>query len=64
KNYDEAFNVAHAIKGVAGNLALTPLFDEISDMTEHLRQKEDIDYEPLFTKAREQFQSLVDLNAD
>jgi len=44
RDLDRAFETAHALKGVLGNLALTPLFEPIAEMTEHLRSREDIDY--------------------
>lgn len=37
KDYKAAFEYAHALKGVAGNLGLTPLFNAISEMVEALR---------------------------
>ncbi len=43
---DEAFEHAHALKGVLGNLAITPLYDRINGMTERLRAKEQADYLP------------------
>ncbi len=45
---DEAFEVVHALKGVIGNLSLTPLYQTINDITEHLRARENIDYGPLY----------------
>lgn len=39
KAYDKAFDHAHTLKGVAGNLGLTPLFQAISDIVEPLRRK-------------------------
>ena len=33
-NVKDAFEAAHALKGVLGNLALTPLLDPVSEMTE------------------------------
>ncbi|MBQ6595073.1 MAG: Hpt domain-containing protein [Clostridia bacterium] len=33
----KAFEAAHALKGSIGNLALTPLYDPISALTERLR---------------------------
>lgn len=39
KDYDEAFMAAHTIKGVAGNLGLTKLFQTTSDLVEKLRGK-------------------------
>ena len=41
---DTAFEKAHALKGVMGNVGLTPLFDKLSEVTEELRARKDIDY--------------------
>ncbi len=41
---DEAFERAHALKGIVSNVSLTPLLRPISEMTERLRTREDIDY--------------------
>lgn len=46
KELKEAFEAAHALKGVYGNLALLPLYRPMTEMTEHLRGGEDIDYSP------------------
>ena len=43
----EAFEAAHALKGVVGNLSLTPLYDKICEITELLRAKIATDYAPL-----------------
>jgi len=32
-----AFEAAHALKGTTGNLALTPIFNPVSELTEKLR---------------------------
>ena len=37
QNTQEAFEAAHALKGAAGNLGLTPLFAPLSEITERLR---------------------------
>ena len=47
---DAAFEQVHALKGVIGNLALTPLYETVCELTEHLRAKEQIDYKPLYDK--------------
>ena len=39
-----AFEAAHSLKGVLGNLALTPLYVPVSEVTELLRAEEDADY--------------------
>ena len=45
--------VAHALKGSAGNLSLTPIFAPISEITELLRARTQTDYTALITKIRE-----------
>ena len=58
---DTAFERAHSLKGVMGNVALTPLFEPISEITEELRARNDIDYsgylDRIFTEL-EKFRSL------
>lgn len=46
ENHDlaTAFEAAHALKGVLGNLSITPLFVPLSEITELLREKKDMDY--------------------
>ncbi len=61
KNYDAAFETVHALKGVIGNLALTPLYATICEITEHLRAKEDVDYAALYDKLIEQRSQILEL---
>ena len=52
-DFDTAFEMAHALKCVVGNLALTPIYQPISEMTELLRAKNtDADYKSLYTKIK------------
>ena len=44
KDLDKGFELAHALKGVTGNLSLTPLYNEINEITELLRARTDMDY--------------------
>ena len=44
---DGAFEAAHALKGVLGNLSLTPMYEKSSEITEHLRVRHEMDYTPL-----------------
>lgn len=37
KHYEEAFNYAHTLKGVSGNMGLTPLYNFIVVLVESLR---------------------------
>ncbi len=41
---DKAFEASHALKGTTGNLSLDPLFVPISEMTELLRSRTEMDY--------------------
>lgn len=45
-----AFEAAHALKGVMGNLALTPIYAPVSEMTELLRASADADYQSYLDK--------------
>ena len=46
---DKAFELCHALKGVIGNLALTPLYEVLSDLTEKLRAREEADYQAMYS---------------
>ena len=48
-NLDKAFELCHALKGVIGNLALTPLYEALSDLTEKLRAREEADYQAMYS---------------
>ena len=50
---DSAFESAHALKGVVGNLAITPLYKPLADITERLRAKEAADYVALYAPVKE-----------
>ena len=43
---EKAFEAAHSLKGVLGNLSLTPIYDPVNEMTELLRSRSDVDYAP------------------
>ena len=47
---EAAFKAAHALKGVLGNLSLTPLYDPVCEIVEPLRRGEQMDYAPLMAK--------------
>ena len=55
---DAAFETAHALKGSCANLALTPLTQLVSEMTELLRQRTQTDYSELLAQANSQFEKL------
>jgi len=43
---EKGFEIAHALKGVTANLALTPLFSLICEITELFRNRKKVDYRP------------------
>lgn len=59
-NHDNkaAFEAAHALKGVLGNLSLTPLYEKMSELTELLRAEKDADYALLVQEILAQRDSL------
>ena len=61
KNYDKAFEVAHALKGMYGNISITPIYEPVCEITELLRDRKDTDYSVLIAKAEEQKAKLVEL---
>ena len=61
-NLDEAFEIAHSLKGVLSNLSLTPLYDTIVEITELLRSRTEMDYSPYMEKAFSIKNSLIELS--
>ncbi len=59
---EKAFQLAHALKGVLGNLSLTPLYDVIYELTELLRNKVDRDYSEYIEKYESLYNKLLELN--
>lgn len=62
-DHKAAFESAHALKGVLGNLSLTPLFDRASEITELLRHDSEADYPALVSGLMEkmdEFKALFD----
>ena len=58
---DKAFEQAHALKGVTGNLALTPIDRPVREITELLRSRTDMDYGPLLAEILSQRDALREL---
>ncbi len=58
---DKAFELSHTLKGMYGNISITPIFKPINEMTELLRARKNVDYSPFIKEAKEQKQKLVDL---
>ena len=60
KNYREVFTASHALKGVAGNLALTPLFDLASSITEATRNSDDVNIDKEVDELKKIYQIVKD----
>lgn len=60
-NLEEAFKASHALKGVLGNLSLTPLYEIIYELTELLRNQTQCDYSEYIKKYEVLFQNLISL---
>jgi hypothetical protein len=56
----KAFEAAHALKGVTGNLSLDQLYKPISEITELLRNETDTDYSALVEEILKQRKLLVE----
>ena len=57
KNLDAAFEDAHALKGVAGNLHLTPLYKAVEEIVEPLRARDSgADYQTMFSEIARQLE--------
>ena len=60
-NLEKAFEAAHSLKGVLGNLELTPLLTPIVEVTELLRARKEIDYTPYLEEITKQKEALIKL---
>ena len=49
-----AFEAAHSLKGVLGNLAITPLYEPVLEITELLRAETAMDYSDLMANIMEE----------
>ena len=58
---DAAFDAAHGLKGILANLALTPILDPVSEVTEHLRIRKDMDYSGYITQIKAKRDELAAL---
>ena len=61
KDYQKGFEISHALKGVYGNLSLTPLYNSVVVICEHLRNKESINYAPLLEELEELYLKIKSL---
>lgn len=61
---EAAFYAAHALKGSTGNLALTPLYEPVVEITELLRTRTQTDYTALLETIRLRRDALERLCGD
>lgn len=55
-NLDDAFVAAHTLKGVSGNLGLTPFYEAVCCLVEPTRKKEErSDYQQMYEKIQEEY---------
>lgn len=64
--YEEAYKCAHALKGVVGNLGLTPIFEKVSALVEELRNKADADVDAaragaLWQEIKDAYEKFIDI---
>ncbi len=60
---DAAFEAAHALKGILANLALTPALIPVSELTELLRARREMDYSDLAARTKAEMDALMALIA-
>lgn len=61
KDLEKAFEIAHALKGVLANLALTPICEPVSEIVELLRKRTDTDYSEYLERIRAKREELQNL---
>ncbi|MEG1641603.1 MAG: Hpt domain-containing protein [Synergistaceae bacterium] len=65
KTFEDTFSHLHALKGVVGNMGLTPLYNVVSDMTESFRAGDYSNYEEQYVriqKEKETFFKIMEKN--
>ena len=60
KDYRDVFAASHSLKGVAGNLALTPLFELASNITEATRNSDDVNLDKEIEELKNVYQLIKD----
>jgi len=53
EDYQKAFEVAHSLKGLTGNLGLTPLYEKLCIFVESLRNKD-------YSNIKEEYQEIIE----
>ena len=58
---DKGFEIAHSLKGVMANLALTPICKPVNEITELLRARTVTDYSPLLEEITARSRELAEM---
>ena len=58
---EKAFHISHSLKGVIGNLSLSPLYDVIYQLTELLRNRTEMDYSDYIQRYEMSYSLLASL---
>lgn len=56
-----AFSTSHSLKGLYGNLSISPIYDLLVELTDYLRERKEMDYHPIINelkKKKEEFNNL------
>lgn len=61
KQYADAFDYAHTLKGVAGNMGLTPMYEAICSLVEPLRANKYDQLDSLYAEIMRQYQILTEI---
>lgn len=62
-DFKTGFEAAHSLKGILGNLSLSPLYEKVCEITDYLRNGTEMDYSPLLSEInamKEQLTALCD----
>ena len=52
------YEAAHSLKGSMGNLSLTPIEKPVTEMSDHLKHGDEMDYLPLLEEVEKQLAAL------
>ena len=63
-NLDVAFEICHGLKGILGNLSLTPLFAIAGEMSDLLKNHQEADYPAYYERLEARFNELQQLISD
>jgi HPt (histidine-containing phosphotransfer) domain-containing protein len=61
KNWEQAFELAHSLKGVTGNLGMTALFDAFSKISVAYRNKNYSEMERLYFETKKEYINICKL---